>query len=131
MYWTIGSFPELEYLEPQERAQLLQRVPWTTIYAKIISRYVFLGVLVGLLGVAIVQREFNLTEPIAFLVPMVLVVIAGYVHELNRMRRSLRRTIIDAFRGQKLPFCMNCGYDLRAAERNRCPECGAAVMVTK
>jgi hypothetical protein len=127
MYWTIGSFPELDHLEPHERARLMRLVPWW-IYAKIISRYALLGLIIGLPVSAIISMESGGAPVPIMLGMMIPVVIAGYIYELKRMRRSLRETIAEAFRGQTLPFCMNCGYDLRAAVGEECPECGAAVV---
>lgn len=38
----------------------------------------------------------------------------------KRIRRSLREQLAEL----GLPVCMKCGYDLRAQEAPRCPECG-------
>ena len=128
MFWTIGQFPELDHLEPHERAHLLRQVPWS-LYTKIITRYFFVGVVGGLCAVAIVERMFGYANPVVFIAASILVLLAGYLFELQRMRRSLRRTILHAYRGERLPFCMYCGYDLRAAATNKCPECGRGIVV--
>jgi hypothetical protein len=47
-----------------------------------------------------------------------------YLAELNRLRTTMRAEIAKAFAGQRPPFCFACGYDLRACDAPRCPECG-------
>lgn len=130
MYWTIGSFPELEHLAPHERAQVMQRVPWW-IYLAIVGRYIIPAALIGAIVAVGIFQEVHAAGWPAFLVTMIGALILGYAYELRRLRRSLQRTIIEAFRGQRLPFCIACGYDLRAATSGTCPECGAGVMVRR
>jgi len=45
--------------------------------------------------------------------------------QMLRVRSSIRRTIKDALGDERTPVCLDCGYDLRAVQADRCPECGA------
>ncbi|HEY0009690.1 MAG TPA: hypothetical protein VGB55_13260, partial [Tepidisphaeraceae bacterium] len=53
-----------------------------------------------------------------------------YVNQLAQVRRGMRGAIADGFRGQRLPFCFACGYDLRNHHADRCPECGSSTQDT-
>jgi uncharacterized paraquat-inducible protein A len=126
MYWTIGSFPELNHLEPEERAAILRRLPrWTSL--KIILRAARPAFFFAVIPMAFVGGVPVSVRAIAFLIVFVPVGICFYLSYIGRIRIQMRETIAEAFRGERLPFCMNCGYDLRAAAEERCPECGAAV----
>jgi uncharacterized membrane protein len=128
MIWTIGQFPELDHLKPAERAALLARVPWWT-YPLLIVGSLIQGLVLG--GICLgysyaVTRSFN-TSGIVGLVITVVAAVALYHYRLGRVRADMRRTLADAFLGERPPFCFNCGYDLRASKETRCPECGTEV----
>lgn len=127
MYWLISQFPELDHLEPDQRVRVLRQVPWWT-YPLIAARAVFpsllLSVLVGLRLAAILRSGSVMFVSI----PLAAALATGlYVYQLARVRSDMCRVIAEAFRGERTPFCFNCGYDLRDLDAARCPECGSPV----
>ena len=129
MIWTIGQFPELNHLEPAQRAALLARVPrWT--YPLLIVGSFIQGLLLGGVGLAyllVLTRSSFKASGITCVVVTLVASVALYHYRLGRIRADMRRTLADAFQGERPPFCMECGYDLRASDATRCPECGAAL----
>jgi predicted Zn-ribbon and HTH transcriptional regulator len=67
------------------------------------------------------------TSSISAAVVVVASSVALYLYRLKRIRADMRRTLADAFLGERPPFCFNCGYDLRASDATRCPECGTSL----
>src|SRR4051812_35217918 len=100
--WLISRFPELDHLEPHQRAQVMRQVPWWT-YPLIVARAVFPSLLVSVpLGVwlAMVLR----TRSAALVsIPIAAALATGlYLYQLARVRSTMRRVIADAFRGQRM-----------------------------
>jgi hypothetical protein len=128
MIWTIGQFPELDHLKPAERAALLARVPrWT--YPLLIAGSLVQGLLLGGLAFAYtfwMARSYRLAT-LTGVVVAAAAAAALYLRQLGRVRAEMRGTLADAFIGQRPPFCFECGYDLRASNETRCPECGATI----
>jgi hypothetical protein len=129
MIWTISQFPELNHLEPAQRAALLARVPrWT--YPLLIAGSLIQGLLLGGLALAYVlalTRSFH-PSAITGIVVTLIASVALYHYRLGRVRADMRRTLADAFHGERPPFCFECGYDLRASDATRCPECGKSLV---
>jgi hypothetical protein len=128
MAWSIGQFPELEYLEPGERAAVLGGVPWWT-YPVIVGRAVLGALVLGGLVVGMILRRVGPgVRWAAYAVVVCGVAVGLYFLQLRRVRRLMRREIAVAFRGERPPFCFGCGYDLRGSGAGRCPECGRAIV---
>lgn len=125
MIWLINHFPELDHLEPEQRRQALAQVPWW-LYPAMLGLAGVAALIVGVVVAALVF-EFSGSKKFAVLGLPVAVgaVVPLYCLQLSLIRRAVRRTIYDAFRGERLPFCLGCGYDLRASETPRCPVCGS------
>jgi hypothetical protein len=125
MIWTIAQFPELNHLEPDQRAALLAGIPrWT--YPLLIVGSFIQGLLLGGLALAyslLLTRSFKASGITAIAVALASSV-ALYHYRLSRVRADMRRTIAEACQGERTPFCFQCGYDLRASDATRCPECG-------
>jgi hypothetical protein len=124
MTWRISDFPELAHLDPDQRARVLARVPsWT--YPIIIARAGLVGAIAGLLAGGLTTAS---TRPdLATIVGLALAIVVGlrtYLWQMDGLRTTMRRTIAEGFSGQRLPFCFECGYDLRGSKNLQCPECG-------
>jgi hypothetical protein len=128
MIWTIGQFPELNHLAPEQRAALLARVPWWT-YPLLIVGSLIQGVLLGALVLAytyLVNRSMRAASMAGAVIALGATV-ALYLYRLKRIRADMRHTLAAAFVDERPPFCLQCGYDLRASDATRCPECGGAL----
>jgi hypothetical protein len=127
MLWSIGQFPELDHLDPRERTRLLRRVPWWT-YPMIVLLSVIVGALAGVVTAFIVADSWGRPAGAATFAVMAAVVAALiYYRLLCRLRFEMRKEIAAGFLGRRPPFCLACGYDLRASCEDRCPECGGAL----
>jgi len=126
--WTLAQFPELDHLDPAARAQLLRRVPWWT-YPLIVVRAVFgAGLLAGIAAGIVLQSFEPQVTAAALAAVAVTVAVWFYVLQLRRLRIELRKEVAERFRGQRPPFCFECGYDLRGLTMPSCPECGKPVV---
>ena len=128
MIWTIGQFPELDHLAPEQRAALLARVPWWT-YPLLIFGSLIQGVLLGALSFGYTYLLVRSVQAAGIAASAITLAasIGLYLYRLKRIRADMRRTLADAFLGERPPFCLECGYDLRASKESRCPECGVAI----
>ena len=129
MLWTIGQFPELDHLDPGQRARLLRRVPWWT--------YPQMAILAAVGAASIAGAAAAITYGVvgsstvaatAFVFVEVPAALGLYQVVLQRVRRAMRTEIAAGFRDQRPPFCFGCGYDLRAFSDDRCPECGRPIL---
>jgi hypothetical protein len=126
MHWHISQFPELDHLEPDQRAHVLRQVPWWT-YPIVIARAVIPSLVVGAIA-GVWMADTLRWYAAALVLPIAVALAAGlYGYQLARVRSIMRRVIADGFRGERMPFCFKCGYDLRGLASIRCPECGSDV----
>jgi hypothetical protein len=135
IYWRISSFPELNHLDPVEKADALSRIPgWTyplIIFGSFAVAMVVGGIAAAIASVITLARGSRDAGPAWTLSIFSLVGwatwLAAYLWQIRRVRRAMRGEIARAFRGQKPPFCFACGYELRATTGGACPECGSAI----
>jgi len=127
MPWLISRFPELQHLEPSQRAQLLGQLPWWT-YPQIVIRSLLVALcIVGLIGGFILQGlDWDKRLILSGIIELVFAVIF-YRQQLKVFRSFVRLEIAKAFEGQRPPFCFGCGYDLRGSTQSACPECGKPI----
>lgn len=128
MYWLISQFPELEHLERRQRAQVLAHVPWWT-YPVMVARAVLPALFLGAITAGLLAAGFGSDAAAFGAVPVAgAVAMFFYRYQLARLRTAMRQTILEALRGERLPFCFKCGYNLRDSIADRCPECGSPVL---
>jgi hypothetical protein len=129
MFWTIGQFPELDHLEPAQRATLLRRVPWWTYpQMAILAAVGAAGIAGAAAAIAYGVTGSERAAVAVFVVAEGAAAVALYQVVLQRVRRAMRAEIAEGFLGRRPPFCFGCGYDLRAFTDDRCPECGRAIL---
>ena len=127
MYWLINQFPELDHLEPDQRAHVLARIPWWTYPLLAASAVIPAIILGGLIAAWLAFDASSTTAAIVSIPIAATAAIALYARQLSRVRTAMRTVIAEAFRDQRLPFCFHCGYNLRDSTAARCPECGHPV----
>ena len=128
MIWKIGQFPELDQLNPEQRAAVLARVPrWT--YPLLLAGALVIGVVAGsVLGLVVALRtRSTLATLAAWSTSALLVALYVYHRELGRLRAGMRKALAERPESQRPPFCSECGHDLRAVNSPRCPKCGATI----
>ena len=129
MIFTLGQFPELDHLDPDQRAQVLGRVPWWT-YPVLVGRSVVIGLVAMILLVAPWAGDiFGRAANTICLAAIIAVGVGAYFAQLRRLRGVVRRSIAAHFRRRRPPFCFACGYDLHAFTGPRCPECGGGIAL--
>lgn len=124
MFWTIGQFPELDHLDPIQRAAALKRVPWH-FYPQLIVGCIFGGLIAGIfVAIPFFVWFGQMTALCVMSVAGLLIGAVAYSGSLKRIRAVIRSEIAKAFEGKRAPFCFSCGYDLRGSADGLCPECG-------
>jgi hypothetical protein len=107
-------------------------VPWWTypllILGSLIQGLLLGGIVLGYLLAFIGLKEVSVLSGIAV---AFIGWIAFYLYRLGRVRADMRNSLAEAFQGERPPFCMKCGYDLRESKAPRCPECGAFVRIPR
>ena len=125
IHWTIGGFPEFENIPRQARRAMIRRVVGMDTYITLIGHGLLVGGLLAVCGMMITAGQM----PWPILLTTFLVGGFGmYQYGLLRIRGQLRIALHDGFVGERLPICLQCGYDLEQGMGERCPECGAGVQ---
>lgn len=129
MYWTLSQFPEIQSLEPRERAEVLRRLPRGTYFDLIVgsARFgLFAALLTGVFARVAAGIHWD-----SVLLAILAAMASGfrYVIHLRAIRVNMRLEIIRGFQGRRLPFCRGCGYDLRVTQGPTCPECGKTIQL--
>ncbi len=130
LYWTIGALPELNHLSERERHHVLRTCAGPSVYFRLFRTAIFYGLATAAISLTIVSRYVPRdTTLIVSGIAAVLTVIVSYQFCMRIIRADLRLTLINGFRGERLPICLGCGYDLKGIEGDQCPECGKGVVV--
>jgi DNA-directed RNA polymerase subunit RPC12/RpoP len=138
--WATSRFPELNHLTAEQRQQLLGKIRHTRVTVHLIAQGVTLGVVGGLVvgfgtldgTVAVIgsTSELLIRSACALVVAGVVGCVV-YQVQLHRIRSEVRSTIKRELEGERVPVCLNCGYDVQGARDPRCPECGAGIVVPR
>lgn len=123
MHWTIGQCPELDHLDPVERANALQLVPWD-FYPTVILKSFICGIFAGGVAILIFEAMAPVVDLLCSGALAIVAMVNWYLHDLKKVRMALRKEVVKAFKGQRPPFCLSCGYDFRNLTSDACPECG-------
>ena len=127
MIWSIRQFPELEHLSDEQRELLLKRVPFGFTIRVLIKSTVMGTIVIGLVRSLFASIFSPAFSAYMFLIVPVLAIWI-YLNLLRDTRRQLRTEVARAFAGERLPFCLNCGYDFQGLHSDKCPECGSAAI---
>jgi hypothetical protein len=133
MIWRIAQFPELDHLDPDQRAAVLAQLPWWTYplmwVRAILGGFSIASSACALIGFACIAMGLgpDLGFLLAVIPATILAAVGLYLLYLRDVRENLRATIADAYAHERPPFCFACGYDLRASDATHCPECGKLI----
>jgi hypothetical protein len=127
-YW-VKRYPELAALEsPRERARVLERAyNWANWRSCWFTVPLFIGASLLIPTLFDLTRKFRLpfVSPAILVFPMVIWL------QFRITRRPVRRHLRKQLCEKGIPFCIECGYDLKGNESGRCPECGTPSQVRK
>lgn len=137
-YWTFMSLPELSHLNKEQRRKLIDNYAPSAEFPIIVKCGVFAifgGTVFTSIVFGLIERHaIMLGNPFDLFVlstSIVSVFIVAYQVYLQAVRASLRNYLKQALRGEKVPMCLDCGYNLEVSTDDRCPECGARVRVPR
>jgi len=107
IFWHISQFPELDHLDPIERAAVLRGVPWWT-YPQLAVGAIIVGVVAGIVTLlfAFFHGLGGWEAWAPGVVVTIIVVIHGYVSGVKGIRKSMRKELIKFFAGHRPPFCL-------------------------
>lgn len=129
-FWTFRSLPELNHLTEDEKSRVIRSaapldsrigLSGTVVSAGLCAGTVAAGIFAGGMGLVAIS--------LTFLIAALLGGVLMFQFQMRRIRLSLRLFLFEHFRGRKLPVCLRCGYDLTGNATDRCPECGANVVM--
>ena len=135
LIWTFGMMPELEHLSPDEKSRILRTCVKRGTLVWLWAQSVVLGLLIASLVVTsayILLTGDVRTGPsglaiLFYFIFIPIVIILWCQMQMHRIRRQLRKAIVDSTQTDRLPVCLNCGYDPRGTASDRCPECNASL----
>lgn len=134
MGWTIRTLPELSHLTVAQRRELLKRyVGSRTYFAILLRSFLVAAATLAALAFFGAYSVGDALSPVpAMVITSFLAMGAGiiwYRFSLLRIRAAVRYHLKIALKGDVLPVCLTCGYNLQSAVADRCPECGATTRV--
>jgi uncharacterized paraquat-inducible protein A len=133
-YWTLSSLPELSHLPSKKRRQLIRQVMRVRDWVRSFMRAILFGALFGsAIHTFVVRSMLKSASPtievFCFVLPAVFVMLVSYLFDIHFIRNTVRRQVVELLRGERLPVCFGCGYNLSAVTEDRCPECGKGIRV--
>ena len=132
---TVASLPELESIPPEDRRRMLRNArcpgPIRLWVLNVAQGVVLAGVLM------ILVHAFGLQDMLAgplglaaLLIAAIVCTICVHLVTITRIQRQIRRAIAEATAGDRTPICLSCGFDCAESEGDRCPECGASLLIS-
>jgi uncharacterized membrane protein YeaQ/YmgE (transglycosylase-associated protein family) len=133
LYWTIRAFPELAHLRERERHHLLRTCAGPGVHYGLFLRSVLWGAFGAVISIPCLHFLTDLfsaaIHTIFVAVTGAIVTLLAYQWSMRIIRADLRFELIEAFRGERLPVCLRCGYNLTGIHGDECPECGGGIRV--
>jgi len=128
MFWRIESFPELSHLAPADRKRLVQSSVGRLFQVALLLNCTVVGGVLGTLSGLLIASMLGIAGTTMAVVLALVAAPVGMVlmFQLNliRMRGELRIYLEQVAQTQRLPMCLNCGYDHQGLTSDVCPECG-------
>ncbi len=131
LYWTFNALPELNHLSKDDRRKVLRRARATPVWIGLWIRSALMALLAGALIVFILQNAAASDATTISLTCSSVVVLAAAFFQIQFIlqRAAMRNEIMRLLRGQRVPVCLECGYDQSDNTTDRCPECGSTTRV--
>ncbi len=131
-FWTFRSLPELNHLTDEQKQQVIHRAVTgkarRALAYKVMVAAVFFG---GISATVFIDWAGVAMGSLSAMLFGTCVAALTFQVEMWDIRLALRLFLFEHFRGEKLPVCLRCGYDLTGNETDRCPECGANILMPK
>lgn len=128
-YWTVGSFPEVQFIPPEPRRRIIGSLARRTAIS-IGIRSTAVMIVAAFTSTSCLFSQYGLGHGAAMATGGVLGVLAAvfmWQWVIIRVRMQVRATLVDAARKGQVPVCLGCGHDVSKTPHERCPECGAAL----
>lgn len=133
MFWRIESFPEMQHLSSEDRKRLVRDcAPRRYLFGMIMESLLWGGGYVAAVsgGVTYCMGMPDVLIGGASWGGFVLGAALVYQFKLIRLRGQMRIHLEKLARQQRLPMCLNCGYDHEGLVSDTCPECGMRLLPT-
>ncbi len=129
-FWTFRSLPELNHLTEEQKQQVIRSAVTGKVRRALAFKVVAAGVFFGGISAAVFANWAAVAMgAVAAVLFGAFIGALTFQVEMTDIRLTLRRFLFEHFRGEKLPVCFRCGYNLTGNPTDRCPECGANVRV--
>lgn len=131
---TVAGLPELAGFSAEERRRVLRAANcpsplrlWTYNASRGIALSSVSLILVHLLELD--RRMAGLGGATIVVAAAVACTFGFHALSMIRIRGQLRMAIEEASAGGRSPICLSCGHDCAEIQGDRCPECGASLLV--
>ena len=130
MYFRLTSLPELRHLTLSERHGLIRASAGSSIICRILAKSLGFGVGLGIVGMILIHTLWlrdRFPEWITLLLASTAFTFLVYCLYLIRVRGGVLLYLEEYRKANRLPMCLNCGYNLKGVASETCPECGTRI----